>query len=136
MKDPSLPLQKAVHDALVAGLGSTEVYDEVPLDAVGKIKAAFPFVHIGEDQIVSNADQCHDACEAFATVQVYSRAVGMVEVKTIMAQVCLLLDVKLTLVGFEVITHSVDFGPQYLKQPDGLTKKGVATFAYKMGPTA
>ncbi|HTN41043.1 MAG TPA: DUF3168 domain-containing protein [Asticcacaulis sp.] len=137
MKDPSVPLQKAVYDTLRAALDiSIGVYDRVPADSTGTIPiATFPYVHIGEDQIASDADQCHDASTAYATVHVWSRAVGKVEAKTIMAQVCLALDVKLTVTGFEIIGHAVDDGPRHLDGGDGLTSHSVATFRYRLGPT-
>jgi hypothetical protein len=92
--DPSLPLQKAVYDALRAGLtrasASTTACRSTP---PARSRPASRSWHIGEDHVVSDADQCHDASSAYVTVHVWSRAVGKVEAKTIMAQVCLLLDV-------------------------------------------
>jgi hypothetical protein len=135
--DPSLPLQKAVHDALTAAAGDDfGVYDRVPVDPAGKISARFPFVHIGEDHVLSEADQCHDAASAFATVHVLSRAVGKVEAKAIMARVLLALDVILVVEGFQVITHQVADGPRHMTDPDGLTSHSVATVRYRMAPTA
>jgi hypothetical protein len=137
MIDPSLAVQKAVYDTLAAvnNLGA-QVYDRVPRDAAsGKVTAAFPYVHIGEDQVVSDADQCHDAATVFATAHVWSRAVGKVEAKTIMARVCLALDANLGVDGFEIIAHGVDDGPRHMDGGDGLTSHSVATFRYRLGPT-
>lgn len=137
MRDPSLPLQKAVHDALVAALGAgVGVYDDVPLDEQGRVKAKFPYVRIGEDQILSDADQCHDPSTAYCTIHVWSRLPGKVEAKTIMAQACLALDVKLIVEGFEIIGHRVDTGPHHLDGGDGKSAHSVATFRYRMGPVA
>lgn len=137
MKDPSLPLQAAIYAALRAALADEiGVYDRVPLDKAGKVTAAFPYVHIGEDQIVSDKDQCLDPSTAYATVHVWSRAVGKVEAKTIMAAVCLALDVKLDVAGFGVIASRVDDGPRHLDGGDGLSSHSVATFRYRMGPVA
>lgn len=138
MKDPSLPLQKAVFDALTqafAGQG-VGVYDRVPLDAAGRMIGPFPFVQIGEDHILSEADQCHDAASAFATVHVWSRAVGKVEAKRTMATVCLALDAILAVDGFQAITHQVVDGPRHMTDLDGLTSHSVVTFRYRLGPTA
>lgn len=137
MNDPSLPLQKAVFDALDEALdGSAGVYDRVPTNGAGKPTASFPYVTIGEDQIVSDADQCHDACTAFATVHVWSRAVGKVEAKGLMATVCSTLDALLEIDGFEVIAHGVDDGPRHMADLDGLTSHSVVTFRYRMAPAA
>jgi hypothetical protein len=135
MKDPSLPLQKAVHDTLaadtaVAALVAARIYDRVPP------APTFPYVHIGDDHIVSDADQCHDACTAYATVHVFSQAVGKTEAKAIMATVCHALDVLLAVSGFGVITHAVDDGPRHMTDPDGLTSHSVVTFVYRLAPTS
>jgi hypothetical protein len=137
VNDPSLPLQAAVYAALTTspGLGAS-VYDRVPIDNTGKVTAAFPYIHIGEDQITSDADQCHDAMTAYATVHVWSRAVGKVEAKTIMAEVCERLDLKLNVIGFGVIAHGVDDGPRHLTDRDGLTSHSVVTFRYLMAAGA
>lgn len=136
MIDPSVPLQKAIYDALTAEFadGAARVYDDVPTAPDGKLTAQFPYVEIGDDQIRSDADQCHDACTAFATVQVWSRAVGKVEVKTLMARVCRVLDVNLDVEGFGVITHGVEAGPQPVPAGDGRTRRSVVTFYYRMAP--
>lgn len=137
MIDPSLPLQKAVYETLRAGLADTiGVHDQVPVDTAGRITASFPFVAIGEDQMVSDADQCHDAVTAYCTVHVWSRAVGRVEGKTIMAQVCLLLDQVLPVAGFQMIAHLVADGPRDVGSLDGLTRHRVATFRYRLGPVS
>lgn len=135
MNDPSLELQAAVYAALSAALGTdAAVYDRIPADTSGKIIAKFPYVHIGEDHIVSDADQCFDASEAYATVHVWSRAVGKVEAKELMARVCLALDVLLVLPGFDVVTRTVSDGPRHLTDPDGLTSHSVVTFCYRLAP--
>jgi hypothetical protein len=135
MIDPSLPLQAAVFSALSTALGTgVGVWDRVPVDATGKVKASFPFVQIGEDQMVSAADQCHDAVDAYVTVHVWSRAVGKVEAKTIMADVVLALDTDLVVSNHLVIAHLVENGPRHMTDADGLTSHSVVTLLYRMGP--
>jgi len=137
MIDPSLPVQAAVYATLRAGLDAgVGVYDRVPKDAAGKVTARFPYVSLGEDHVVSEADQCHDASSIYVTVHVWSQAVGKVEAKTIMAQVVLLLDAILPVAGFQQITSVVDTGPLHLSGPDGLTSHSVVTFRYRMAPAA
>jgi hypothetical protein len=143
MKDPSLPVQAAVYAALTGSAALTaafgdapRVYDRVPQDETGRVTAAFPYVAIGEDQVTSEADACHDASSIFVTVHVWSRKVGKVEAKTIMAAVCEALDVKLAVAGFGVIGHEVETGPQHLTDADGLTSHSVVTFRYRLAPVA
>lgn len=141
MMDPALPVQAALFAALKAhaGLaaafgGPPRIYDYVPVDGARQVTAAFPFVHLGEDQVVSDADQCHDASTLYTTVHVWSRRPGKVEAKTIMAQVCLAADAILPVAGFQMIAHAVDDGPRYLTDGDGLSTHAVATFRYRLGP--
>lgn len=143
MKDPSLPVQSAVYAALMNSVdlatafgGPPRVFDRVPLDTAGRVSARFPYVHIGEDQVTSEANACFDASSIFVTVHVWSREVGKVEAKTIMAAVCLALDVKLDVAGFGVIGHDVETGPQHLTDADGLTSHSVVTFRYRLAPAA
>lgn len=135
MKDPSLPLQKAVFETASAALAPAKVYDRVPLDGSGKVTANFPYGHIGEDQVISDADQCHDASTVYCTFHVWSRAVGKVEAKTLMAAALLALDAKLTVEGFEIIGHQV-VDLRHMTDLDGLTSHSVATIRYRLGPTA
>lgn len=137
MIDPSLPVQKAIFAALSVEFGDeVGVYDRVPRDAAGKIAAKFPYVHIGEDDVASEADQCHDAASVFPTLHVWSRAVGKVEAKTIMARVVRVLDAILPIEGFGQITATVETGPRHMTDADGLTSHSVVTFRYRMAPVA
>ncbi|MFZ2252620.1 MAG: DUF3168 domain-containing protein [Minisyncoccia bacterium] len=131
MNDPALPLQKAMYDALA---GSTvvmaiasDVYDRIPPDA------AFPYVSLGPVQVIQDFDQCHDGAEVYAQVDCWSRAVGMVEVKTLAAAVSDVLDAALTLVGHEVLIHEVQ-NIRYLTDPDGLTSHAVVEMHYFTQP--
>jgi hypothetical protein len=133
MNDPSLAVQKGVFDALTAALGDTaKVYDRVPLKA-GAVAAEFPYVHIGEDQVVPDTDQCHDAFSVFVTIHVWSRAVGKVEAKGIMAACLSALALNLPLAGFQAITWDVT-NIHHMTDTDGLTSHSVATIRYRLGP--
>lgn len=125
MSDPSLALQGAINTRLrnqVAAV-SGRIYDHVPA------KAVFPFIEIGEFQAIANGAQCHDGMEVFATLHVWSRALGQVEVKTIAGAVRgALHEADLSLAGawqFLGIAHQ---DSRYLKDPDGLTSHAVLTF--------
>lgn len=134
MNDPSLALQKGVYAALEATLGADAgVHDRVPLDPSGKVTAKFPYVNIGEDQIVPDTDQCHDAFSAFVTIHVWSRAVGKVEAKSITARCVAALALNLPLTGFQVITWKVS-DIRHMTDRDGLTSHSVATIHYRLGP--
>lgn len=122
MSDPSLALQSALVTTLKAsgGVGTAaRVYDTVPEGAV------FPYVQIGDDQIIGDDVDCAELSEVFTRIHVWSRAVGFPETKTIAGAIrARLRAVPLTLTGFTVT--EVEFVQiQYLRDPDGLTRHAV-----------
>lgn len=125
MADASLALQGAINLRLRAEIAAVgeRVFDRVPADV------AFPYIELGEFQTLDDGAQCHDAQELFATLHVWSRAVGQVEAKTIAGAVRgALHEAELDLgVAFQFleIAHQ---DTRYLKDPDGLTSHAVLTF--------
>ncbi|PZU95623.1 MAG: DUF3168 domain-containing protein [Chelatococcus sp.] len=123
--DPALALQRAVNLRLRAAVPavSNRVFDEVPQDV------AFPHIAIGDFQTVDDGAQCHDGLEVFATLHVWSRAVGQVESKTIAGAVrAALHEAELDLGTdwqFLEIAHQ---DTRHLKDPDGRTAHAVVTF--------
>jgi len=121
-------LQKAIYDALIAdgtvsGLVSSRIYDRVPPSVV------FPYVRIGEDQLVDDSTSCFSAFEIFSTVHVFSRAVGRIEAKALLAACRDALAVSLTIAGHTV--KAGDFvASRVLDDPDGLTAHGVLDLRY------
>jgi hypothetical protein len=97
------------------------------------VSADFPYVHIGEDQILPDTDQCHDAFSAFVTVHVWSRAVGKVEAKTIMARLPLRPGRQPATRRLPGDRHLGHRHPPH-DRPDGLTSHSVATIRYRLGP--
>lgn len=49
------------------GLATVRLYEVVPTDA------PLPYVHIGEDQIIDDSDECQDGSEINATVHLWSK---------------------------------------------------------------
>lgn len=127
MSDPSLALQGAIHTALSGALMPVPVYDRPPETA------AYPFVRIGEDQVIDDGNTCADAWEAFVTVHVWSQEVGMPRAKTIAGQVRDALAAVLDVPGFTAIVGE-HRDTRYLNDPDGLTTHAVLTFRYLIDP--
>ncbi|MGW9332720.1 DUF3168 domain-containing protein [Bosea sp. NPDC055594] len=125
MADPSLVLQGAFNARLrvqVAALGG-RFFDRVPADVV------FPYLEYGEFQTVDDGAQCHDGQEVFATLHVWSRAIGQVEVKTIAGAVRgALHEAELDLGAAWQFLEIAHQDTRYLKDPDGLTSHAVLTF--------
>ncbi|CAN7336346.1 DUF3168 domain-containing protein [Bosea sp. LjRoot90] len=131
MADPSLALQGAINVKLRADIAavSGRVLDHVPSDVT------FPYIELGEFQIVDDGAQCHDGVEVFITLHVWSRPEagvtppGQVQVKTIAGAVRGSLHEAELALGdgwqFLEIAHQ---DTRYLKDPDGLTSHAVLTF--------
>jgi hypothetical protein len=126
MSDPSLELQAALVAALKASgalpsVVGGRVYDAVPASAV------FPYVSLGDMQVIPDKSSCIDGVEIYPQIDVWSRAVGYPEVKTITKAVLAALDDQpLVVAGFNVVVFEVQ-GVQYLRDPDGLTRHAAVT---------
>lgn len=122
MSDPGLALQGALVTALKAtgGVGTgARVYDDVPASPT------FPYVQIGDDQVLGDDVECAELSEVFTRIHVWSRAVGFVETKTIAGAVrARIRATNFSLSGFTV--KEVEFVQiQYLRDPDGQTRHAV-----------
>jgi len=132
VSDPSLVLQAALVAALkgsaaVQAVVGARVYDHPPQSP------AFPYVSVGDDQVVDDSTACEDAFECFSTVHLWSRAKGKPELKRLGAAVRAALDVDLTLTGFRLVTHE-HRDTRYFRDADGVTEHGVASFRYLVDP--
>lgn len=127
MSDPSLELQAAIVAALKASgalpaVVGGRVYDAVPTGA------AFPYVTLGDIQVLPDKSGCIDGAEVYPQIDVWSRAVGYPETKTIAKAILAKLDDQpLTVAGFNTVVFEVQ-GVQYLRDPDGLTRHAAITF--------
>jgi hypothetical protein len=85
LTDPRLALQKAIVGALMAdtdvkAVVSDRIYDRIPRNqATGAITAEFPFIGLGDTQLLPELAECTDAAETSITIHCYSRAVGFPE---------------------------------------------------------
>lgn len=118
-------VQKAIHDALKAAptVAGGRVYDRVPEDA------AYPYVSIGEDQIVGDGNACGDGWEVFADVHVWSRKPGFPEAKGIAAAVVGKVAAITAISGFSLL-HVELQDQRALRDPDGLTSHIVCSFRF------
>lgn len=135
MSYPAAPLQKAIYDAimgsatLAAAMGGTaRAYDRVPPNP------PFPYITIPDGDVIDNGNTCeHDAFEVYVDLQVWSRAVGNVECKTVAGVLRDVIMAGLTITGWvatvidcERILHFMD--------PDGETARSRATFRFLIEP--
>lgn len=124
MSDPSLELQIAMVEALkdcAAAVGS-RVYDVPPA------KPAFPYIQVGDIQVLPDKADCIDGLEVYPLVHIWSREVGFTQAKTIgKAVVAKLDDQALSVVGYAVVVFELN-RVDYMRDPDGLTQHGAITF--------
>lgn len=131
MSDPSLELQKALFRALratsLAGVVGDRVFDQVP----SKPPAEFPYVTIGDDQVIGDDDDgCAEGSEIIARVHGWSRAVGYPQVKAIAGAIrAAVMGGTLTLPGFTIVVREF-VQTQFLQDPDGLTRHSVTEFRF------
>jgi len=125
MSDPALALQGAIFAALTAApaLAGGRVYDDVPEDA------AFPYITIGDGDTVGESNPCWDATEVNVQIDAWSRAPGFPEVKALAAVIRRRLAVEFAIPGFR-IPHAEHVLTQYLRDPDGITRRARMQFRY------
>jgi len=129
MSDPSLPLQAEIigrlkaYSTLTAIVGS-RIHDQVPSGP-----QTFPYVALGECQVLPDKAQCVDGTETFLQIDAWSRAVGFPEVKRIAAAIVAALDDNETLnvAAYNVVVFELS-SIQYLRDPDGITRHAALTF--------
>lgn len=136
MSDPSLEVQAAIVAALKsAGALPTvvgqRVYDSVPTSPA----AVYPYITLGDCQVLPDKSDCINGAELFLQIDVWSRSVGYPETKTIAkAVVAKLDDQPISVTGYDVIVFEHQ-STQYLRDPDGLSRHAALTFRSLAFPT-
>ena len=128
--DPSLALQGAVVAAIkaLATEVGTRVYDRVARDTSGKITATFPYVSLGESDVLGNYADCYDGSDVSLAIHVWSRDVGFPQCKRIASDIRTgLNNAELTLDGHTLELLELE-RTNYLRDPDGLTSHAVLNF--------
>jgi hypothetical protein len=132
-RDPAYDLQAAIFGILTtdAGVvsamgGVARVYDRVPQNPT------FPFVHIGDDQILEGVSyDLSGASTAAVNVHVFSRYVGKAEVKIIAGAVRAALSDYIAIENFETVTYHY-VTTRFISEADGLTEHAVVEVEYEL----
>jgi hypothetical protein len=128
--DPGHALQLAIVPRLKAQVAdiASRVYDTVATNIAGEVTATFPYLQIGDDQVLPDDAECVDGSEIYVSVHVWSRAVGWLEAKKIAGQVRDALHLaSLTITGHNLI--EIRFrDARLLRDPDGKTRHIAMTF--------
>lgn len=108
LKLPLLELQKAIFNRLNRNI-SCEVYDNIDLDAEGKLVAQFPFIRLGENTVIDDGTKTDDRTNVTFTINVFSQHPSQTEVKKILNEVVeQITSTPLTLSGFSVMKTKVE----------------------------
>ena len=128
--DVALVLQRQVVKILSGALRAADGFTVVPVfDAVPE-QQSYPFVAIGDDQVVPDAAEgFEDSVEITSTIHVYSKAVGRPENKTIVGQIRRLIKAAAVDLGPDwTLVDLVAGGSHVVEDDDELTTHGIVTF--------
>jgi hypothetical protein len=132
MSDPSLEVQKAIVGALrgaVPPVAGGRIYDQVP-DA----PVTFPYITIGDCQVMPDKADCIDGSIVYPQIDVWTRTTGYPETKQITSAVLAALDdQQLTVDGYHLVVFEFQ-DIRYLRDPDGITRHGVIMFHGLLNP--
>ncbi len=124
----SIAQEAAVRDsaalAAAMGLAQPRIYPVRPPNV------AYPYLVIGEDQIIDDSDECQEGSEIFSTLHLWDKPEppSNRRARAIEAVLRRLLNADLAIAGHETIEHAYE-GVRFLTDPDGATH-GVLTFRY------
>lgn len=140
MIDPQLPLQAAIvavvkADAELSGLIGGRIFDRVPVNADGVPQGPFPYLSFGAADTTDEDTSCVGPSDCYIDINGWSREVGYPEVKRIGARAAALLNAKLAVAGFQVVTHRVD-RLSYQREQDGLTSRAILRLRYGLQKAA
>lgn len=140
MIDPQLPLQAAIvavvkADADLSGLIGGRIFDRVPVNADGVPQGPFPYLSFGSADTTDQDTSCVGPSDCYIDLNGWSREVGYPEVKRIGARAAALLNAKLAVAGFQVVTHRVD-RLSYQREQDGLTSRAILRLRYGLQKAA
>ena len=141
MSDPALAVQEAVEGALrgseavktAMGLAAVRLYPLAPPDA-----APFPYLVIGEDQVIGDETECSAGSEIFTTIHVWSRveddvSASRAQAKRIAGAVRTAIDRTLGVGGFDLVECRFE-DARHLTDPDLRTAHAVVTHRLLVEP--
>lgn len=130
MSDFGFPLQTAIYAALTGAspvIAGGRIYDDPP-QAVPPRTVEYPYVEIGETQVIPDDTSGNDAgISEFVDLHIWSTYRGMKEVKEIAARIHdVLHEASLTVVG-RTSAFAFIRNKRTLRDPDGVTRHGIVT---------
>lgn len=99
-------------------------------------QAEFPYVTVGDDQVLDDGNTCCDGWEVFSDIHIWSRpsAGSKLEAKSIAADVVRrLVDQPFPVAGFTLDIAQLETA-RSLRDPDGLTEHSIITLRHVLQP--
>lgn len=128
MSEPSDALQGALATLLKATTGGADlgvgdrVYDRPPAPE----RLRFPYIRIGDDQVLGDDDDCEELSQVVSRIHVWSRKGGKVEAKAIAGAVRSKIRGATWALADGFTVDDVQFiQTQYLDDPDGVSAHAV-----------
>ncbi len=127
MSDPALPIQIALVARLAELPSESEerVYDDVPEEAqrIAETGKAWPYTSLGAGQIVPVDEECFDRSSTYIDVNIWSRDIGFPQVKRIAGVYRAALHEQELVIAGHVLDRMRVEGINYLRDPDGVTRR-------------
>lgn len=137
--DPGNPLQAFVYARLIAATAvisivpEARIVDDIPAPpGSAPSDDFFPYVVIGDDQVVPDRGDRYDGREVTVTIETFSRGPGFFETKALQDAI----ENAVTFPGGEPVSLGGEHrlilldleSARRLREPDGITRHGVQTF--------
>lgn len=127
LTDPSGDIQAAIRALLLADPDVKSLVDDRIFDRIENVPE-FPYITIGEAQVIPELGEGTDAAESNITIHTWSRFKTFNPVKNLGKIIIRLLhDGELT-ISDGIVQSMLLESVRYLRDPDGLTSHGVLTF--------
>ena len=141
MTDPALAVQDAIEQALRtdATLLAVMQLPQVRLYTMSApVNAPYPFVVIGEDQVIADGTECADSSEVIATVHAWSRveddvATSRRQAKAMAGAIRAALNAMTAVADFDLVLCEFE-DTRHLTDSDGLTAHAVVSHRFLLDP--
>lgn len=142
MNDPSLAMQTAIygrlttHAAMLAAFGGpVRAYDKTPGP-----KPTYPYLRIGDDQILPRSNACMEGWDVIVTINIFSQHATrprpeVKEISDAILQAIATAATPPTPAGYKIQALELGQGRTYF-EADGITAHGVLTVEYLVRPSA
>lgn len=142
MNDPSAAMQVAIysrltsHAAMLAAFGGpVRAYDKTPGP-----KPEYPYLRIGDDQVLPRSNACMDGWDCVVTIHIFSQhaqrpRMQVKEISDAILQAIATQDTPPTPAGYAIKSLELGQARTYF-EADGLVAHGVLTVEYLVRPAA